>query len=234
MLSETSRIAVIRHLAFEDLGSFAPTLNSLGLAYEYYDAGVDEIREPIENADLLIVMGGPIGVYETDRYPFLRAELEALSSRLSASRPTLGICLGAQLMAAALGARVYPGAVKEIGWGLLQLTEQGRASCLGALEGVPVLHWHGDTFDLPQGAERLASNENYPNQAFSLGDAILGIQCHAEVDPQRIEQWLIGHCSELSQTGIEPDELRQATRAVSQQIIPASETLLRNWLEKLP
>ncbi len=234
MLTKTSRIAVIRHLAFEDLGSFAPILDSLGLTYEYFEAGVDEIREPIENADLLIVLGGPIGVYETDRYPFLNIERAALSERLSKKRPTLGICLGAQLIATALGARVYPGGIKEIGWGLLHLTDQGRASCLRVLEGVPVLHWHGDTFDLPEGAERLASNENYPNQAFALGNTILGIQCHAEVDPARIEQWLIGHCGELNQMGIEPHDLRQRTQAVSQQILPASEALLRNWLGQLP
>ncbi|MET0065288.1 MAG: glutamine amidotransferase [Candidatus Thiodiazotropha sp.] len=233
MLNESSRIAVIRHLAFEDLGSFAPLLESQGYSFDYYDAGVDEIQEPIEHADLLIVMGGPIGVYEHDRYPFLTVELQALKSRLAHRRPTLGICLGAQLIAAALGARVYPGPVKEIGWGLLQLTESGRASCLAALEGVPVLHWHGDTFDLPDGAQRLASNEHYPNQAFALGQTILGIQCHAEVDPVGIERWLIGHCCELSQVGIEPDELRRRTLEVSRQILPAAEGVLKNWLEQL-
>jgi GMP synthase (glutamine-hydrolysing) len=233
MLNTTSRIAVIRHLAFEDLGSFAPVIETLGLSYRYYDAGVDELQEPIENADLLIVMGGPIGVYETERYPFLTVELEALKTRLIRRRPTLGICLGAQLIAAALGARVYPGKVKEIGWGLLQLTEKGRDSCLAALENIPVLHWHGDTFDLPDGADLLAGNENYPHQAFALGETILGIQCHAEVDPNGIERWLIGHCCELNQTGIEPNEIRQRTHAVSRQIVPASETLLRAWLDQL-
>jgi hypothetical protein len=120
---------------------------------------------------LLIVLGGPIGAYETDTYPFLAAEIALLERRLMHDRPTLGICLGSQLMAKALGARVFPGPLKEIGWGRIDLTEAGAGSSLASLgsEDSEVLHWHGDTFDLPAGAVRLACNANYENQAFAFG-----------------------------------------------------------------
>jgi GMP synthase (glutamine-hydrolysing) len=134
---------------------------------------------------LLIVLGGPIGAYETDTYPFLAAEIALLERRLMHDRPTLGICLGSQLMAKALGARVFPGPLKEIGWGRIDLTEAGAGSSLASLgsEDSEVLHWHGDTFDLPAGAVRLACNANYENQAFAFGQAALALQFHAEADP---------------------------------------------------
>src|SRR5688572_1740515 len=158
---------VVRHVAFEDLGTFAPALVAGGFDLSVMDAGVDDVFEPIVHSDLVIVLGGPIGVYEQDTYPFLADELRALGKRLREGRPTLGICLGAQLMAAALGARVYSGGRKEIGWAPLQLTQAGQSSCLSKLEGQPVLHWHGDTFDLPRDATLLASTSVYEHQAFS-------------------------------------------------------------------
>jgi GMP synthase (glutamine-hydrolysing) len=140
---------------------------------------------------LLIVLGGPIGAYETDTYPFLAAEIALLERRLMHDRPTLGICLGSQLMAKALGARVFPGPLKEIGWGRIDLTEAGAGSSLASLgsEDSEVLHWHGDTFDLPAGAVRLACNANYENQAFAFGQAALALQFHAEADPGSLEKW---------------------------------------------
>jgi GMP synthase (glutamine-hydrolysing) len=228
-----SNVAVIRHLAFEGLGVFAPILKKRGLALTLYDAGVDDLDEAIESADLLIVLGGPIGVYEQQRYPFLAQELAALQRRINQDHPTLGICLGAQLIAAAAGAQVYPGDIKEIGWGKLKLTPAGEKSSLAALHDIPVLHWHGDTFNLPDGAQLLAGNENYPHQAFSLGKNILGMQFHPEIDILKIEQWLIGHCYELSATGIDPVALRQTTHALWGLVEPAAKNLLMNWLDQL-
>ncbi len=233
MTAAAPTVAVIRHVAFEDLGIFQEVLAARGYAVRYLEAGVDDLAGPLAAADLAVVLGGPIGVYETERYPFLVAELGALERRLAAGRPTLGICLGAQLIAAALGARVYPGGRKEIGWAPIELTAAGRASPLAALEGADVLHWHGDTFDLPRDAELLASTELYARQAFSVGNHILALQFHAEADARRIEQWLIGHTCELTHAGIDVAALRQASRTQGEALRTAGSRLLNDWLDRL-
>src|SRR5262249_17403634 len=141
---------VIRHVACEDLGNLAGVLQRRGLVVRYVEAGLDDVGQLKPPAPQgLIVLGGPIGVYPEKGYPFLTDELRVLEQRLAADRPTLGICLGAQLMARALGAKVYAGPCKEIGWASLQLSEAGRRSCLVQLaqREAAVLHWHGDTFD---------------------------------------------------------------------------------------
>src|SRR5271165_7156647 len=158
--SERSAVA-LRHVEYEDLGLLARVLREAGWEASYRETARDDLSDPaIDAADLLIVLGGPFGAYETGRYPFLGKEIALLERRLAKNLPTLGICLGAQLMAKALGARVFPGPVKEVGWGEVELTVQGRRSALAPLAeaGAKVVHWHGDTFDLPSGAVRLASN----------------------------------------------------------------------------
>ena len=204
----------IRHVAFEDLGSLEDVLLSRGYGVRYLEAGVDDLAEvERERPDLLVVLGGPIGAYEEGIYPFLEDELSLLADRLAADLPTLGICLGSQLMARALGARVYPGGQKEIGWGPLVLTGAGRRSCLAALapEHTAVLHWHGDTFDLPARVTRLASTELYENQAFTWGRRALALQFHAEVTARGLERWFIGHACELVATGVSIPKLRSET-----------------------
>ena len=175
----------MRHVHFEDLGTLAPVLERLGYEIRYVDVpdgalGSADLLRP----DLVVCLGGPIGAYETDAYPFLGEELAALEGRLARSRPTLGICLGSQLMARALGARVYPTGTKEIGFAPLRLTAAGRDSCLAPLgDDGAVLHWHGDTFDLPVGAVHLARTDVCENQAFSVGEHALALQFHVEVSP---------------------------------------------------
>ncbi|MEO8183358.1 MAG: glutamine amidotransferase [Deltaproteobacteria bacterium] len=224
---------VIRHLAFEDLGTFAPVLSAAGFDLTVMDAGVDDLFEPIVRSDLVVVLGGPIGVYEEARYPFLVDERRALAQRLREGVPTLGICLGAQLMAAALGTRVYPGGQKEIGWSPFELTAAGAASCLNKLAGQPVLHWHGDTFDLPVGSERLASTSLYPNQAFAVGSNALALQFHPELDARRFEQWLIGHTGELSAAGIDVAHFRAQVKHGGAALRSAATSMLSHWLERL-
>src|SRR5688572_2204147 len=202
--------AVIRHVAFEDLGSLAELLAERGYRSRYLEAGVDALDGAgVRDADLLIVLGGPIGAYEEHLYPFLRDELGLLEARLGADRPTLGICLGAQLMARALGARVYAGGQKEIGFFPITLSERGEKSALAAVSG-PVLHWHGDTFDLPEGAVQLASSALYPQQAFSWKGRGLAVQFHVEATRRGLERWLIGHACELGAAGIDVRALRAA------------------------
>lgn len=233
MSPDIRHVTVIQHLSFEDLGSFEAVLQARGASLTCLQAGVDEVASAIEQADLTIVLGGPIGVYEADAYPFLHRELDALRQRLQASRPTLGICLGAQLMAQAAGGRVYPGHGKEIGWSPLTLSPAGQASCLSALEGVDVLHWHGDTFDLPPGAQRLASTQAYANQAFSLGPNGLGLQFHPEAQHRTFERWLIGHAAELAGAGLSVTALREQAGRHAQALEVAGAAMFSQWLNQL-
>jgi len=175
-----SRTALaIRHVAFEDLGTLGPLLEQRGFEIRYLDAGVDDLSNLDGLApDLVVALGGPMGVYEDDAYPWIADEVAILERRLAAERPTLGVCLGCQMMARALGGKVYPGPAKELGWAPLELTETGRESPLGHVEAAPVLHWHGDTFDLPAGASLLASTSAVANQAFAIGAHALAFQFH--------------------------------------------------------
>lgn len=221
----------IRHVAFEDTGLLSGLLAERGVSLRYLEAGVDRIdTAEIAAADLVVILGGPIGVYEDDRYPFLREELAAIRARLEVRRATLGICLGAQLIAQALGAEVAPGPEKEIGWGSIALTEAGKRSVLAPFADVPVLHWHGDNAGLPPGAVNLASTPACPHQAFAIGDTILALQFHIEADPARIEQWLIGHTVELGKAGIDPHAIRRQAAEAGLATAKVGRDVLRAWL----
>jgi GMP synthase (glutamine-hydrolysing) len=230
------RAFAIRHVAFEDLGILAEALEAQGYSPAYLDAGVDDLAcaRP-DRGDLLVVLGGPISAYEEDRYPFLRDELRLIEQCLHCQVPVLGICLGAQVIARTLGARVYPGGAKEIGFAPIELTAEGGRSCLRHLHhgGNMVLHWHGDTFDLPSGATRLASTMITPNQAFSAGDRVLALQFHIEADPRRIEQWLIGHACELTAAKIDVPTMRAQARQYADEFRDAGTAVLREWLCRL-
>ena len=222
----------IRHVHFEDLGGFAPVLERHGYQITYVDAGVDPIDgELAAKADLLVVLGGPIGAYEDDLYPFLGEELAVIRRRLAGGKPLLGICLGAQLIARAMGAKVYPGPAKEIGWSALRLTAAGRQGPLAALADVPVLHWHGDTFDLPAGAARLASTDLCANQAFAVGRQVLAFQFHPEATAVGFERWLIGHACEIAGTpGVSPQALRAQAQSLAARGAACGERCLETWL----
>ncbi|MGF6214365.1 glutamine amidotransferase [Comamonas sp. 4034] len=222
----------IRHLDFEDLGTLEPLLASRGYAVHYMDAATDDLR--IVNttaADLLVVLGGPIGAFDDAIYPFINDELAVILQRLDSQRPLLGICLGAQLIARALGAGVASMGVKEIGFAPLTLTLDGEASPLAALGRVPVLHWHGDRFEIPAGARRLAGTPTCVNQAFSVGRHVLALQCHLEADPRRIERWLLGHACELAQVGINPRALRAQAQAYQVNLPQVARAVFSAWLD---
>jgi GMP synthase (glutamine-hydrolysing) len=225
----------IRHVYFEDLGTLGPVLSDAEYQVTYLDVGTDDLTtlDPLR-PDLLVVLGAPVGVYESEAYPFLLSERELLAARLRANLPTLGICLGAQQIAATLGAKVRPGGFKEIGFSRLELTDTGQKSPLRHLEGVPVLHWHGDVFDIPDGAIRLAATGLCPNQAFSVGRNTLALQFHPEADTSRgLEAWLIGHAAELAAAKIDPRTIRADSLELGRQMLDASRVMFSDWLWSL-
>jgi GMP synthase (glutamine-hydrolysing) len=222
----------IRHVAFEDAGTLAGVLKDRGIALRYLEAGVDDLS-PAKNADLLVVLGGPIGIYEVGRYPFLKHELSTIEAAVNKGVPVIGICLGCQALAAVLAARVYPNREKELGWQPMTLTKEGMASPLAAIDGARVLHWHGDTFDLPLGTTRLASTAVTPNQAFAYGPKVLGLQFHLELLERDLEKWLIGHTLELATSKVDLAKLRADTTRYAPAANAASQRLFNDWLDAL-
>jgi GMP synthase (glutamine-hydrolysing) len=226
-------VVAVRHVCFEDLGSIETVLRERGLTVTYLEAGRGRLTERVERRAprLLVLLGGPIGVNDNADYPFLAEEVALVRARLSRREPVLGICLGAQLIAAAMGARVYPAGLREIGWGPVQLSAAGRSSPLAELT-TPVLHWHGDTFDLPVGASHLASTAACRNQAFAVGRHVLALQFHPEVVGAAVESWLIGHAGELARTpGASVARIRADTRQYAGALEDRSRRLFHRWLD---
>jgi GMP synthase (glutamine-hydrolysing) len=229
-------VLAIRHVHFEDLGSLELVLGTRGRPVRYLDVGFARIEAPDPVApSLMVVLGGPIGASDDARYPTLVPLLTMIEKRIAAGLPTLGICLGAQLIARALGARVYSAGHTELGWSPLTLTEAGRASPVRHLDGelTSMLHWHGDTFDLPTGATRLASTPACENQAFVFGDHVLGLQCHPEIRADRFEPWLIGNAGELVAEGIDARELRADTARLGPRLEEAAQRMFGEWLDQV-
>lgn len=186
------RIHHLQHVEFEGLGSIEPHLLSQGHQLSSTHLYRNELLPEINSFDALIIMGGPMGVSDVDDYPWLEAELEFIARTIRAGNRILGICLGAQLIAAALGADVYRNRCPEIGWWPLTTTAAATESGLLPETCLP-FHWHGDTFDLPDGAVHLASSEACDNQAFLLDDRTVGLQFHLETTPESARA-LINQC----------------------------------------
>jgi GMP synthase (glutamine-hydrolysing) len=227
----------IRHVYFEDCGTLADVLQSRGFEISYVEAGLQDLKgiDP-EAPDLLIGLGGPISVYEADIYPYINDELDLFKRRIAARKPVMGICLGAQMLASALGGRVYPGKQKEIGWKPLELTKEGADSLVAHLApgNTSMLHWHGDTFDLPPGAVLLASTDVTRNQVYSYGGFLLAFQCHPELVGAKIESWLIGHASEIATSKVATvNDIRRDTAKYGEALETAGRKCFEEWLTKL-
>jgi GMP synthase (glutamine-hydrolysing) len=188
------RLLVFQHVAHETLGSLDPLLRDAGFRIRYVNYSVRPDAKPSLNRYRgLVVLGGPMNCDQVDRYPHLRREVEAIQQMIDAGKPVLGICLGSQLIARALGARVRKNPVKEIGWYDLETTYEGRNDPVFGRLGKTqkIFQWHGDTFDIPDHAVRLASSPDCRNQAFRYGENVYGLQFHLEVDQPMIERWLL-------------------------------------------
>jgi len=187
------RLLVFQHVPHEILGTLDPLLRASGFRIRY----VNFSRQPDARPDVsdyhgLIVLGGPMNCDQSDRHPHLAAEIEIIQEALTHGKPVLGICLGAQLIARALGARVSRNPVKEIGWYDLSPTEAGKTDPLFSklADRQMIFQWHGDTFEIPDGAVHLASSPDCRNQAFKYGDHVYALQFHLEVDEPMIRRWL--------------------------------------------
>jgi GMP synthase (glutamine-hydrolysing) len=225
---------VLQHDPTIHLGNIRPVLEEHGYTLRVVDVTTEDVDaiDPAE-ADLVVVLGGEMGAYETDAYPFLEAEQRLLRARLAAERPTLGVCLGAQLMAGALGERVYKGPTTAIGYRPVEPTDAGARSPVRHFDGVPVAQWHGDTFELPAGATRLASSSDYANEAFAIGQHALAVQFHPEVTDEMHERWVADGYNELDAHAIDPDALRLEREHYSAAMQEASRAAFSEWLDGL-
>ena len=228
------RALIVRHTSYEGAAGFRQPIEEAGYDFARIDIGDPGFTTLDWTApDLLVVMGGPMGAYERDTYPWIDGEIAGLRARIARRRPTIGVCLGSQMIAAALGARVYPGPLKEVGFAPIALSPAGAASPLRHLVGVPLLHWHGDTFDLPAGAELLATTQAYP-QAFRIGKHLLALQCHPEMgEDARIVQWLAGADAYLAEAGTDAARVRADYDRLGPRAVAAGRAMLGDWIEAL-
>jgi GMP synthase (glutamine-hydrolysing) len=187
------KLLVFQHVRHEGLGTLDPLLRVAGFQIDSVNFSREpEARPSLDGYDGLVVLGGPMGVGDTDKHPHLSLETKLIESAVKNATPVLGICLGAQLIASALGARVYSNEIKEIGWYDLAPTPNARDDPLFRhIERTEkVFQWHGDTFDLPDGSVHLASSPLCLNQAFKFGNKIYALQFHLEIDALTIDTWL--------------------------------------------
>jgi GMP synthase-like glutamine amidotransferase len=208
----TNKFLVVQHVPHEGLGVIGQAMARAGVQAEflkvYAGRSIPRSAAPYPG---IIVLGGPMGVYEDDRYPFIKDEIRLIESALKEDVPFLGICLGSQMLAKAAGARVYRGGAKEIGFYGVRLTADGASDGLfmGQPDEFTVFQWHGDTFDLPRGARNLASSDLFPHQLIRVGGRAYGAQFHLEVTPAMIKEWIAVNRDELKALRgvIDPDEI---------------------------
>lgn len=190
------RAHYFQHVPFEGLWSIQPWLESAGFtitrtAFFESPSPLPDIRD----IDFLVIMGGPMSVNDTGLYPWLKEESGFIRRMADSGKPVLGICLGAQLIAHAMGSRVFPNTVKEIGWFPIHGERHGKTSAFSFPGEARVFHWHGETFDLPEGAVRLATSPACRNQAFQLEASVIGLQFHLETTPESARA-LVHNCGD--------------------------------------
>jgi GMP synthase-like glutamine amidotransferase len=193
-IHEKMNVHVLQHVPFEDIGSMASWLNERGAVLSYTRFFEDPTLPKLKGLDLIIAMGGPMSVNDEPDLAWLRPEKQFVREAVARAVPVLGVCLGAQLIASALGSRVYPNPKKEIGWFQIEATP-APGDAFRFPEKCTVFHWHGETFDLPSGAVRLARSAACENQAFQIGRHVMGLQFHLETTPESAGA-ILDHCKD--------------------------------------
>ena len=237
MSVDSPNLLVIRHEPCSSLGLLQTAVRNAQIPFRYLDVSQGEIlAEPVSHYSHIVVLGGAMSAYEDDRYPFLRTEFKLLETAIAQQVPLLGICLGSQILARLLGARVYRGeSGREAGWYNLQLTARGQQDAL--FQGFPnqfkVFESHQDTFDLPLHSVHLASSSMYPNQSFRYGNSVWAIQFHLEMD-----EHALGDCAGIIERELEESHLQDTTLAQllaeaashSPSVAPLAERFMQQFL----
>lgn len=232
-VKEPQVILVIKHIDCEGLGLWEEFCREDGLDIEVVALHRGDSLPPPDWFQAVISLGGPMNVYEEGAYPFLKLEDWFIRQTLAEGVPFLGICLGGQLLAKAVGGLVTRNRVKEIGWHPITLDEMGRRDPLFANlpERFTVFHWHGETFSIPAGAVRLASSSACRNQAFRFGRIAYAFQFHLEVTPSMVEEWVDEYGAELAELGetVNPEKLLEETPAQWETLRPLSRQVFENF-----
>jgi GMP synthase (glutamine-hydrolysing) len=223
-----SKVLIIQHIECEDPGIISTLLKEMDIVSEYFDDSISSLKDHRG----LIILGGPMGVYETDKYPLLKKEIDLIREALNYSLPIMGICLGAQLLIKAVQGDVYKGNKKEIGWYNIRLTEEGMTDPLfrGIPEEIMVFQWHGDTFNLPDNCVRLASSDIYPNQAFRFRDNAYGLQFHLEVTYEMILSWLDEYDEEVDREDVDVERIIKDSKIYINPLMETGKIIFKRFL----
>ena len=230
------KVTIIKHIDIEGPGTIGDCLDDKNIPYNVIDIFNGEpLPDSLSDVSSVIVLGGPMNVYEEDKYPFLKQEDEFLKEVIEKDLPTLGFCLGAQLIAKAKGARVKQNHQKEIGWFKVSLADNSSNDPLfqGFQREFDAFQWHGDTFDIPDGAVKLAESELCPNQAFRVGKNIYGLQFHVEVTDEMIYQWIDAYRDEINSLKglVDPDQIISDTKIKSENYKAQANLFCSNFIK---
>ncbi len=227
------KVVVLQHAECEKPGLIAQALESRGYALETILTPAGEpVPTDLSQAQGLVIMGGPMGVYEHDRYPFLRDEMRLIERALCESKPILGVCLGSQLLAAALGAEVRKGRQKEIGWhSVIWAASAFEDALFKDLDPeFMAYHWHGDVFDAPKGAISLASSKLTACQAFRYGANAYGFLFHMEIVPEILDGMIGTFADELKEEGLSGDEIRRQAQTYLPKLQAIGKRVFERWI----
>jgi len=231
-------VTIFRHMSQEGLGSLHKILIKRGYEVTYLTTPRANLKSfKALDPDFLLIMGGPIGVYQADDYPFLYEEIRIIKERIAVDKPTMGVCLGAQLIAKALGTEIYPGKNgAELGWHPITMTDAAKGSAFEhiAPENTNMFHWHGDSFDCPEGATLIASSAQYKHQIYTYGSNICGLQCHPEVTEESLEEWYVMLVKDVTGKNAKMPlkSLREDTKKYAKTLAIQTEKFFNQWLNE--